>query len=273
MADEEEQSASTVESLWDSFVHLMAAIAGLVGVVMFASLAALFALLANTLFFATALFLVALLFFTILVVRTARYIRTQRVPPPKWLLRGYKLVEVEHLYEIHDEAKVHHSQTSRYRLKALQHGVELFEVRYVWTGKGLEEEPKILSAGHNIVGAVAASRAADWRYYYVHFGRELMAKKETEIRVRQEFRDEQQQFQPRLSKNIVEPIDRLILRVRMPASLHPANIVGKELSSSLPNGFTVHEEKLVFDYSSQEIYWEPKKVVLNRRYVITWDYA
>lgn len=192
----------------------------------------------------------------------------------KWLLRGYKLIAAEYFYEIHDENKVHHSQKTTIRLKALHYGVEILELRYKWTGQGREEEPQIESKdlGHRLIGSAEPSRVGDWQYYYIHFGRPLHARDEIVVKVKQDFYDDNLRFSPRLSKTISEPLEKLTLRVKIPGRLSPKNIIFTELDSNQANAQIIYQEAYSFDATTKEILWEPKKLRLGHKYVITWDY-
>lgn len=208
-------------------------------------------------------------------IAVAIYVISVSSTSTKWLLRGYQLLSAEYVYEIHDNQAIHYSQTTTIRLKALRYGVEILEQRYNWTGIGEEGKPQIISqdSRNKFIGFVETSPSAnDWRYFYIHFGHRLVAGEKTEVKVVQHFYDYQHHSTRRLSKTITEPLDELVLCVKMPRGLFPTNIRFTEYSSNQTDAETIKEEKQQFNAESQEICWKLTKLKRRHAYVITWDY-
>src|ERR1051326_3493075 len=146
MADKRKDSGSDLKSVRTSAIDLLSVTAAFLAVSVLSNLAGVFAILSKYPAAAFAFFGVGASTFVGVIAKTADYLRLQRAHP-KWLLRGYKLLELERVYRIHDEKKIEHSQKSIFHLKTMQYGVELFEVRYKWTGRGKEGKPQVISRG------------------------------------------------------------------------------------------------------------------------------
>jgi hypothetical protein len=186
----------------------------------------------------------------------------------RWLLRGYRWVSAEYVYTIHDDEAKHHSQTVTILLEAIRPGVDHFESRYQWSGKGIEHEPQVLSPGHVLMGAPI--QRGLWKFYYVHFGRVLDEGERVTVSIRQTLHDDEGKFEPFLAKTVAEPVDSLTLRVVLPASTHPSDVVFTEATSAVPTGSLVHQEAGAYNPATSEIRWDVPSPVFGHRYEIRW---
>jgi hypothetical protein len=133
----------------------------------------------------------------------------------------------------------------------------------------LEREPDILSPGHRLLGPPV--QRGLWKYYYVHFGRELAIGERVEVRVRQELYDYQRAFEPFLSKVVVEPIDHLVLRVAFPRDRLPSGeVVGREMSAEDPTGVLIQTVPCKVDMESREVRWDIPSPIVGRMYELRW---
>lgn len=188
--------------------------------------------------------------------------------PTKWLIRGYRWIRAEYLYRIHDDDPRHHSQTITILLEAMRPGVDLFENRYLWSGKGKEEPPKIISPGATLLGPLV--QRGLWKYYYVHLGRELSTGERTEVKILQELYDDEDKYEPFLAKTVIEPLDHLILRVVFPKDRPPREAVCNVGSAAVPANAVIQRTPCQYDSESRELRWEIPEPVFGHRYEIRW---
>jgi hypothetical protein len=188
--------------------------------------------------------------------------------PSRWVIRGYRYVQAEYIYEIDARDVQRHSQTIRLMIEAIRPGVAIFELRYRWTGTGTEHTPEVLSANHHLLGTVL--RTKDWRHYFVHLGRELEIGEREEVITRQEFRDERNDFLPFLGKVIKDPINSLTLRVLVPRQLRPTGVVFRELRSDIEGADILREEGGTWDQHTHEMKWQIPAPRFGRYYEISW---
>jgi hypothetical protein len=193
-----------------------------------------------------------------------------RASPPRWVLGGYKYVKTDCLYIIHEDDQKHHTYMIEVEIEAIKSGVNIFESTYRWTGQGLEEEPKVLSSGHTLMGKII--KQSGWKYFYIHLGQELKIGARTTVKIRQELHDVDNNFEPFLSKVISLPMDHIILHVILPRALFPTKIFFKEWDAAGPAGRVIREVPGKINPHSGEIRWEISSPVFRHRYSIDWDY-
>jgi hypothetical protein len=191
-----------------------------------------------------------------------------RSSPPRWLLRGYRHIRWESLYEIHEDDLRHHTFFITVEIEAIQPGIHIFEDTYQWTGKGREEVPKVVSQGHTLMNDVVQRSA--WNYYYIHLGHDLNVGERTTVQLVQELYDSENQFQPFLAKIISQPIDLLILRVKLPVNHLVSNIRFTEYSTVGPASEVVKSTPGTINNQTGEIHWRIISPVFGHRYEITW---
>ncbi len=151
-------------------------------------------------------------------------------------------------------------------LKAIRRGVTHIERRYLWSGTGEERLPEVLSIGHRLVGPPIS--AVDWKYYYVHFGRQLALGEVVEVRVRQRLHDTGNTFEPVLSKVVDEPISLLCLRVVLPKGSLATEVdlvEEAEIAKSV-----LRHTKGTIDPENGEARWDIPTPRIGRRYSILW---
>lgn len=190
--------------------------------------------------------------------------------PPRWAIKGYKIVKTDSLYIIHKDDPSHHSFIVEVEIEAINSGVSIYESLYRWTGQGTEDEPKILSPGHTLLGKLIKQNG--WKYFYIHLGHELRVGSRTTIKTQQELYDINNNFEPFLSKVITLPMDHVILHVILPEALFPSKIFFREWDSAGPNANIVREIPGQIHSHSGEIRWEIFSPVFRHRYSIDWSY-
>jgi hypothetical protein len=193
-----------------------------------------------------------------------------RSSSPRWLLRGYRWVTAEYVYCIHEDDPKHHSQTITILLEATQRGIDHFENRYLWSAHGREEELKLISPGHTLMGPIIQRN--QWKYYYVHLGHELEIGERVEVKVHQELYDENNTFEPYLAKTIVEPVDRLLLRALFPKQHLPAHCTFYEMNTSGPANMVIRKIPSHINHHLGEVHWDISSPVFGHKYQIHWSY-
>jgi len=191
------------------------------------------------------------------------------------VLRGYKILQAEYVYQIHAEDQDHHTQYTALLIEAINDGVNIFEGKYAWTGRGKETDPEILTPGCLLMGSPIKRNI--WNYYYVYLGHELGKGERMEIRIKQDLLDLDHEFETYMAKTITEPLDKLFLQALIPVKSILSNAFSYELDSSGLNGQIIYKvastPKIVtLDGSSySEISYEIQKPRLGHRYEIRWE--
>ena len=193
-----------------------------------------------------------------------------KASPPRWVLRGYKHVRIDTLYVIHGDDPKHHTLTVETEIEALQPGVSIYEDTYRWTGQGEENEPKVVSPRHTLMGRTI--KRDGWKYVYIHLGHELNRGARTVIKTIQDFYDSANSFEPLLVRVVSTPIDYMVLHVILPKALFPAHIVFREWDAPVPAGRLMREVLGKINIHSGEIRWEIQSPVFGHRYSIDWKY-
>lgn len=186
-------------------------------------------------------------------------------PALRALGRGYRWTRAEFTLVIDPDDHRRHVHDVAITLRAVRPWLTVFENRYHWTGRGDEPPPTLLKGGQALLGPI---QIGIWRYYYVHFGTPLTVGEEREVEIQQQLHDDAGEFQPHMSKTILEPVRNLTLRVFLPADLWPAEIrcfegppVPAEPRSELP--YTT-------DTRTGEICLHVEKPKYGCRYSINW---
>ena len=193
-----------------------------------------------------------------------------RSSPPRWVLKGYKIIKTDCLYIINQDDPKHHTYIVEVEIEAIKSGVNIYESLYRWTGQGAENDPKVLSPNHSLMGKMYKQNG--WKYFYIHLGQELKIGTRTTIKIRQEFYDADNNFEPFLSKVISLPMDHVILHVVLPKALFPTQILFREWDSAGPMASIVREIPGKIHAHSGEIRWEIFSPVFRHRYSIDWNY-
>ena len=193
-----------------------------------------------------------------------------RASPPRWVLEGYKQVRTDILYVIHEDDPKHHTLTVEVEIEAIRSGVSIYEDTYQWTGQGEENEPKVASPGHTLMGKII--KRDGWKYIYIHLGHELNKGTRTIIKTIQELYDSANSFEPFLGRVVLTPIDFMVLHVILPKALHPTHIFFREWDAPVPAGRVIREIPGKINVHSGEIRWEVQSPVFRHRYSIDWKY-
>lgn len=193
-----------------------------------------------------------------------------RSSPPRWVLKGYKIIKTDCLYIINKDDPTHHTYIIEVEIEAIKSGVNIYESLYRWTGQGMEDEPKVVSPGHTLMCKLIKQNG--WKYFYIHLGQELKIGARTTIKIRQELYDNDNHFEPFLSKVISLPMDHVILHVVLPEALFPTNIFFREWDAAGPTGRVVREIPGKIHSHNGEIRWEILSPVFRHRYSIDWNY-
>ena len=193
-----------------------------------------------------------------------------RASPPRWVLAGYKQVRIDTLYVLHEDDPKHHTLTVEVEIEAIQSGVSIYEDTYHWTGQGEENEPKVVSPGHTLMGRTI--KRDGWKYTYIHLGHELNKGARASIKTIQELYDSANIFEPFLGRVVSTPIDYMVLHVILPKTHFPAHIFFREWSTVGPASRIIREIPGKINTHSGEIRWEIQSPVFGHRYSIDWKY-
>lgn len=150
------------------------------------------------------------------------------------------------------------------RIRALRDGADRVEQKYFWTGTGTSDI-EILSDGHYVSGE--PKRIEAFRYYDVCFGHKLKAGDVEEVRIRGEFYDTGETFEPLLSKSVTEPIETLILEVSFTDNSVPKFITRYTHSSYFPAD-EKYSERFTFEGHTHK--WEIPHPKIGYKYLLRW---
>jgi hypothetical protein len=192
-----------------------------------------------------------------------------KASPPRWLLRGYRHVKWESLYEIDKDDPKRHTFRIKVLIEAIQSGVHVFEDTYQWTGRGKEGIPEIISPGHSLMGSVI--QRSGWKYYYINLGRDLNIGDRTEVELFHDLYDSENEFQPFLGKIVSQPLDYLLLRVIVPTKNLPSNIHFTEYNTVGPASIVINNTSGTINNQSGEMRWEIQSPIFGHRYEISWS--
>lgn len=187
---------------------------------------------------------------------------------------GYRWVKATYTYVVDADDPHVHRQKTDVVIRAIRDGVRTFSNQYRWSGSGDEPEPTVMSTGHTLAGPIERLQA--WRRYDVRLEPFLRKGDTATVELLQQLRDSDEQFELFLAKTVYEPMERLHLRVELPARLTPdmawceiqvggagpqAPLVDRHLvSPSLRNGVA-------------HLDWEVQRPTLGRSYRLRWSYA
>lgn len=192
------------------------------------------------------------------------------MPSLRWIPRGYRVDNAEYLFEILDENLLRHLQRTTINLTAMEPGVDLFEVGYFWSGLGTETLPRFSNSRHRIQGEPIPEGV--WKKIYVYLGDNLSIGQKETLVFEQEFNDIHHTFQPRLTKQVLDPMKKLVLRVKFPSGREPKNLRFQKRTNSLPTGIVYYDEAGKFDKDSKEVIWEISRPIIVHVYGIYWEW-
>lgn len=193
-----------------------------------------------------------------------------KASPPRWILGGYKYTRTDYLYIVHADDSKHHTMTVEVEIEAIKPGVSIFEDTYQWTGRGLEEEPKVVSPGHTLMGKIIKQNG--WKYFYVYLGHQLKLGARTTIKTVHELYDSENNFEPFFARVISSPTDHMTLHVILPKTLSPTSTFFREWNMVGPAGRIIREMPGKINSHSGEIRWEIPSPAFGHRYSIDWKY-
>ncbi|MBV9227973.1 MAG: hypothetical protein JOZ18_01575 [Chloroflexi bacterium] len=188
---------------------------------------------------------------------------------PSWLLRGYKYVKLEAIYEMHEDDPRHHTLTTIVEIEAIQTGISVFEDTYHWTGQGKEGKLKVHSSDHQLIGEI--KQHGGWKYYYIHLGHELNIGERSEIKTTLDLYDTENKFEPFFERVVSQLIDHLTLCVILPKTKPSRSIVFSEWDTVGPASRLIKQFPGHINLYTGEIRWEIQSPVLGHRYQIKWD--
>lgn len=157
------------------------------------------------------------------------------------ILYGFRYRVAETTLHIDADGPRVHRRTSRYCVKIVRTGIRRIPDRYCAPGPGREarrlqshgpravpgHRPRVVSGAAKIVGLLWDSDDECWNYL-MDLGAPMSAGAQREIKLEQAFDFCGVGYDPRLQRTILDPTDRLILRIRMPAERWPVTAEGEE---------------------------------------------
>jgi hypothetical protein len=117
-------------------------------------------------------------------------------------------------------------------------------------------------------------KSSNWKYYYVHLGRELALGEQERIDVEQELYDRGLEFESYLNATISDPgIEAITLRVTLPRQRPPSRVDFLVLDSHGPGASILESFPGSYDFETSSIVWTVSTTgELGKRYEIRWYY-
>ena len=187
--------------------------------------------------------------------------------------RGYRWRTARYRYRIDPQDHHHHVQTVEVEIVALRNGLDTFSNQYMWSGAGQDEGPRIISAGHELMGPVKRQRGW-WCTYLVELEPALRKGETTTVRVRQDLIDTDERFSPFLAKTVNETCEQLTLQVELPLALIPSRAWGTMRRAPHAGAEELTRERLDITThgACATIEWTLFKPRRHINYAIEWAY-
>lgn len=188
---------------------------------------------------------------------------------------GYKCISTERTYTVSDDDPHFHIEDRVSVIEITRPGVTQFESWYKWSAGGRESDPVSMRDEHTVLQTTR--RQYDWKYYYVDLGGEQQVGSKVPVHTRQNFYDEQEQFDNFYALVIgrAQQWQTGVLRVRLPLRLMPR----KEDIEFLTYATLDHtadpasREPGQIRGPAHEIIWVlPRPLKVEYRYEIRWRY-
>ncbi len=184
---------------------------------------------------------------------------------------GYAIISSTTAYRISDTDYRSHLYTRTVKIMAVQPHVTQFANYYQWSGSGQEGPPELLSEGHQLIGKPVP--VDNWKYYYVHLGRDLKVGESETVKLRQQFYDEKQSFRCFFGEGTRnEGIERITVRVELPLQRLPMSIEYCTYANVNPPTLQLPADDGYYDPVTGIIEWTPRDICYPRTYVIRWIY-
>lgn len=204
-------------------------------------------------------------------------VRPKPRPPRVYAIRKESMA-----YAFDDADPTQQSHAATFSITALEPGVETFERRMKWSGKGTEHPP---TATNNNGGSTTSSVAANtctllgpvpkehYNCYYVHFGRALAVNEPRNVTIRQDFEDPQYTMETYLQKRVREEMDELHLEVRFSRNKMPAteSVFLIETLADYPYT-TISCNRGAFEADGKTVRFHPAKPEVGHLYSIAWSW-
>jgi hypothetical protein len=191
-------------------------------------------------------------------------------PVVRRLLYGYRFERLEILHQIDDEIWWRHHLRIHIHLRVIRTGLRIIQNRYTCSAvpqagsEAPSHRPRIVAGAHEIFGPVFDNPS--W-IYWILLGGALSSGQRREISVEQDLCDAEDTRQQRISKTVTEPIDHLVLRVRVPEAMWP---VEAEAYERIPGQDRARSITLVEDAPVRELRLIVHKPTFGREYSINW---
>jgi hypothetical protein len=131
-------------------------------------------------------------------------------------VQPFDTLSAELTYEVLDGSAVSHSFRKQVKVRATQ-PVRFFENTFHWTGRGRIEPPVLANPQHSVHGPMILE--GDQQVWMIYLGRQLAEGELETIELTQTLVDQQGVAQPYLRFSVVNPLDKLVLRVALPTSI------------------------------------------------------
>jgi hypothetical protein len=187
------------------------------------------------------------------------------------ILYGYYFKKLEIVYSVDEHDERRHRQETTFDLHVVRSGLRIIPARYWWSGSRSSEDndrhhaPRLIRGAQEILGPVQDSR---WWIYWIYLGRAQPSGTDRQIVVTHDLLDEDRRFQPVLAKTVIEPLDRLVLRVRLPPSMWPVRVEAEETIPALDRSKTYPCE---LDEAGREIRLDVRRPVFGHKYRLRWE--
>jgi hypothetical protein len=185
---------------------------------------------------------------------------------------SYRVISKDYHYMISDADFRSHTYRRVTLIEAVRPGVTQMECWYQWSGQGEEGLPVVTSPGHRLM--TQPMKSSNWKYYYIHLGRELEVGEQERVDVEQELYDTGLEFESYLNATISDPgIESVTLQVTLPRERPPSRVDNLILDSHGPGAAILESSLGSYDPDSSTIIWVvPIEPHLGHRYEIRWSY-
>lgn len=209
--------------------------------------------------------LTSVVFSIVLLILIARYQKKYKkylpIYPP--LEFDFEVLELEITYEHHEKNKMTYSK--RKKLKALRNGLDRYQDKYLWTGKG----NVTLKSKDKSQKVAATDRKNVWQNYEIRFPYMLNEGDIIETCPVWTLIDEENMAVPFMSSSIEEPTKNLKFVLKLPADVKVASVV-KEISSGL--GARKPFSSVPDELKDSSVVWIEPEPKLLHHYELKWQW-
>lgn len=183
---------------------------------------------------------------------------------------GYRWTSASYTYSIDPTDPHFHRQRVDVEICALRDGVRTFTNQYLWSGSGVDDLPEIVSPHSYLMGPVM--RSGGWKHYAVSLDPPLRRGEVGTVSLLQRLIDSDERFDSFLAKTLHERLDRLTLRVELPATHWPDRAWRVHKRGRGAAAVEVDRTEVALGAPGAAIEWVVDKPSFMHSYEIVWKY-